>query len=49
LIIDRNHKWLPKILSSIRSGKSTLFVLGSLPFAGEHSLQRLIASDGFRI
>lgn len=46
LIDDRNRQWLSQLLHILRSGISTLFVMGALHFEGESSIHKLMRQHG---
>ena len=47
LLYDRNRKWIPRIESEIKAGRSTMVVAGALHFAGPHNVLSLLQQRGY--
>ena len=46
---NRNIKWIPRIETELKSGKSTAIVAGALHFCGPNSVVKLLEKRGYKI
>jgi uncharacterized protein YbaP (TraB family) len=49
LVVERNGRWIPKLLAMARDRTPTLVVVGVLHFAGESGLPALLAHHGLQV
>ena len=49
LIIKRNNKWYPKIKHALRSGKTTMVVVGLAHFVGEGNIIDKLKRSGYKV
>lgn len=49
LLINRNKKWVPKIIKLVETGKTPLIAVGSAHLVGEKSVNDLLKKKGFKI
>jgi uncharacterized protein YbaP (TraB family) len=49
LIVDRNERWLPRIVDLLAAPKDHFVIVGALHLIGEHSLISLLEQRGYRV
>ncbi len=49
MLTDRNERWLPTLEGYLRSGKTTMAVVGAAHMAGERGLPALLRAKGFQV